>query len=77
MGDNEVVTWVVEVCSADAQSLQDEWVLIAECVDGKTAIAVTDALHNLVLSDVVVGCQLQVRARIAPNPCTGGGRDGD
>lgn len=68
--------WVVEVRRANPLDRRTgEWLWVSTCADGKTALAVVDALHNLMQSGVVKSHLLQVRTRAASE--TGGGRDGD
>lgn len=70
--------WVVEVRRANPLDRRtDEWLWVSTCADGKTALAVMDALHNLMQSGVVKSHLLQVRTRVTSKLETGGRRDGD
>lgn len=79
MGRTDRGPWVVEVRRANPLDRRaDEWLWVSTCADGKTALAVVDALHNLMQSGVIKSHHLlQVRTRAASEPEPGGGRDGD
>lgn len=63
---NAKENWVVEVqCSAPVEGGGCEWVQIAECGDSATAIAIGDALHNLMQTGIVGRCPFQIRTRIS------------
>lgn len=71
-------SWVVEVRKASPLDREsDDWLWLSTCPDADTALAVTDALHNLMQSGVIASHLLQVCTRIAQVPDGGGGRDGD
>lgn len=75
MGSRKTGAWVVEVRRTNPLDREtDDWLWVSTCADGRTALAVTDALHNLMHSGVIGSHLLQVRARLAGE--TGGGRDG-
>ena len=78
MGDVKIGSWVVEVRRTNPfDRKSDEWLWVSTCPDARTALAVTDALHNLILSGVIPSHLLQVRTRVAQGPDRGGGRDGN
>lgn len=63
---NAKENWVVEVQpSAPMEDGGREWVQIAECGDSATAIAVGDALYNLMHTGIVGRCPFQIRTRIS------------
>ena len=74
MGSHKTGAWVVEVRRTNSLDREtDDWLWVSTCADGRTALAIADALHNLMHTGVIKSHLLQVRTHPAGE--TGGGRD--
>lgn len=74
MGGGKIEPWVVEVRRADpADRLTDDWIWVSTCPDSRTALAVVDALRNLMHTNLVKSHLLEVRTRTAQVWVPGGG----
>ena len=74
MSGHKTGAWVVEVRRTNPLDREtDGWLWVSTCADGGTALAIVDALHNLMHTGVIRSHLLQVRTHRAGE--TGGGRD--